>query len=442
MKKWMRTTSILSLFALSSAPVLASGGPDIASMDPLAPRILIPSWTPEALPSDIDAWVRRTVAEAASTEASSGDALLESVAMQMLDRYDVSDLSEEEQASRFLSIANGEAAADYEKSNISEDAVRFSKDSFAGFSDEAPVAEAVPAETAKNAETDAAFLAFLASPEGMQTLSMMSGDQISAIAALVSAMRSDVPPEQLFGRPASALDGVPELSEDPSATDVAALVKSMTDPSAATAPEVRDVGDGKNLLLAGWEARLTDEGGVEIFNASMEGSALPVVEGMVLGPFGPVQTIEASEAGVTVVFASGETITSIETPLEEGVPALADAGQGTPEDVSAGGEFILSALPDLPAGAQAAPLSPETVVADAVIPEGGLVSSLRPKPRPANLLAEAKLSDNPLASLRPKPRPENLVVAAAEAVSPKDALTRSLRPKPRPASLSSKTGGT
>lgn len=450
MKNWLRNTSILSLLIMGSVPAWALVKPKIVSSDPLAPPILVPTWVPEALPADIDPWVRRSVEARAAKEAETGNALLESVAMQMLDRYDVSDMSPEEQAGRFMSIASGEAAADYEQSHISEDAVRFSKDSFEGFAKESQGAEEATASPDTKAQTDAAFLAFLASPEGMKTLSMMSGDQISAIAALVSAMRSDLPPEQLFGRPASEMDGVPELSQDPSATDVAELVKSMTAPQTPEEPAVRDVGDGTNLLLSGWTAREAEDGGVEIVNESIEGSALAVVEGMVLGPFGPVQSIEKTPNGIQVAFANGEVISSQDSVLEDGVPVL--AGTETAQDGgNAGGEFILSALPEMPEGSPAqispepAALGAEDVPGAIAEAAGAPTSSLRPKPRPENLVTTTE-ADSPdvsmVTSLRPKPRPENLVVAAATQEAPEEAPARSPRPRPRPASLSPQNGGT
>lgn len=449
MRKWLRNTSILSLLVLGSVPAWALGEPEIASSDPIAPRILVPAWVPEALPADIDPWVRRVVEARAAKDAASGNALMESVAMQMLNRYDVSDMSPEEQAGRFMSIATGEAAADYEKSHISEDAVRFSQDSFEGFAREPQGAEEIAASVDTKAQTDAAFLAFLASPEGMKTLSMMSGDQISAIAALVSAMRSDLPPEQLFGRPASEMDGVPELSQDPSATDVAELVKSMTAPKAPEEPAVRDVGDGTNLLLSGWTARETEDGGVEIVNESIEGSALAVVEGMVLGPFGPVQSIEKSPLGIQVAFANGEVISSQDSRLENGVPVL--AGSESPEETgNNGGEFMLSALPEIPGGSSNQGLSEEGLIGappsqDAVAENAEApASSLRPKPRPENFAEDdqaAPPEGGMRTSLRPRPRPENLVVAATTQKASEAAPARSLRPRPRPASISPQNGG-
>lgn len=444
MKKWLSHVSILSLVALASLPAWALGKAEIASSDPLAPRIILPAWTPTALPEGVDPWVQNIVKARVAAEMTSGDALLESVAMQMLDRYDVSDMSEEEQTQRFLSIATGDAASDYEKSQISMDAVRFSRESFDGFAEEIAAPEAPPDTGDDKAKTDAAFLEFLASPDGMKTLSMMSGDQISAIAALVSAMRSDLPPEQLFGTPASAMEGVPELSQDPSGTDVASLVKSMTEAGAMPEPETRDVGDGRNLLLAGWVSRVGVDGTVEIVNPTIEGSALPVMEGMVLGPFGPVAALQETASGVQVVFANGERIGPEGPVLDEGVPAL--SGSETAQGDAPSGEFILSALPDMPAGTPV-PVEAETVApvtADiAAAVEGGLETSLRPRPRPADLeekaapVAEGGLDRSP----RPLPRPKTLVLAE---VAPKPAdggLTTSLRPKPRPDSLVARNGG-
>ena len=447
MKKWLRDTSILSVLIMGTVPAWALVEPEILSSDPLAPPIMVPSWIPEALPAEIDPWVRRIVEARAAKEAGPGNALMESVAMQMLDRYEISDMTPEEQAGRLMSIASGEAAADYEKSHISEDAVRFSQDSFQGLGMQPQSTEESPDVSEKKTDTDAAFLAFLASPEGMKTLSMMSGDQISAIAALVSAMRSDLPPEQLFGRPASAMDGVPELSEDPSATDVAELVKSMTAPQSPVEPAVRDVGDGTNLLLSGWSARETEDGRVEIFNETIEGSALTVVEDMVIGPFGPVQSIERSTTGIQVSFANGEVIRSQDSLLGEGVPVLS----GTEAQEATAWEFMLSALPDMPEAPLAQASSEEEAAGsetsqDAVTESvTAPASSLRPKPRPEGLVENAPSSPSELGtdgSPRPKPRPENLVVAAAPQEGSEGAMTRSLRPRPRPASLSPQKGGT
>ncbi|MCE6959692.1 hypothetical protein LAZ40_11745 [Cereibacter sphaeroides] len=409
-----RAVRLLGLLAATVTPVAGWGGPELPSADPAAPAIRMPYWTQAALPSDIDPWVRRHVAESETARSDSRTTLLTSVALQMLSRYGEPDLSQDEQVSRLESIASGEAEDDYiasgEVSISSANAAQPDVDTTAGASGAEP---ATAGSAADAGARDAALVAWLSSPEGLETLSRMSGDQIGGIAALVAAMRGT--PQASV--PAAAAPAVP-----------AGGVGNL--PAAMGRPEV---------LVQGWSARRTADGAVEVVNAGFDASAIEVSEGMVLGPLGAVLRIEDGSGGVSVVLADGRRIAPASPVLSEGIPDL--DGEENPPSAAAPGEFLLSALPEEPD--LIADLRPQVSGGAATI-----VTAPRPRetqppmPRPAGLAGPATAEPaarRPAAepSVRPRARPAALATATAPATAPADqpAAAPLVHPLPRPASL-------
>jgi hypothetical protein len=356
------------------------------------PAVILPAAHPRAmvasLPDDIDPWVRDHVMN--RDMAPPPKALFETMAAEMIDRYApiVGSIDDRDALKRLQDIAAGATIEDYARPKGFETAVRFSESVF-----DVPEDSSRESPDAAAGDQGEELMTFLGTQEGMRLLSTMSGDQIGAMASLVAAMQRDSAAGAAMpvGAP---LSGVPELSA--SALESVDINDLLSKPG-RTEASVRDVGNGENLLLEGWVAEFDPERGVMISNPAITASEMIVEEGMVIGPFGAVASIEDRDGILVVRLESGDEIRSLDkVDLAPLVPDLDQVARSSTQ-----GEFILTALPDIPrvAKERLSSLAPMT--------------SLRPtsRPRPE---ATAEPAEVVLASTRPRARPGSISDQSAE----------------------------
>jgi hypothetical protein len=140
---------------------------------------------------------------------------------------------------------------------------------------------------------------FLATPEGMSALTLMSPQQIEALAQVMANQAAPVAQTVTVAQasvPAPAPEmtsGVPPLDFSNDAQDV---------------QDDRILGGTTDLLLRDW--RIAQEGAAtSMFLVNNPGSRIDVREGMVLGALGEIVAINFNDYEVTVTFDNGETLT-------------------------------------------------------------------------------------------------------------------------------------
>lgn len=198
-----------------------------------------------------------------------------------------------------------------------------------------------------------------AAPEpAANTAEQLTNEQVMALIMTMAANRPQVPASYLMPQPvapqpqpqpvsvAPSLDGIPSLDYRGEDLPEPAAIASDSIPAGASpfSPEVLNgtvpqaaayqaqaygvpaqyaapyqqpmyqpsppavVGDGSNLLLAGWKVGLTGSGGVGMYIEGDPSSIVEISEGMVVGILGSVSEISFQNGEIIASFSSGESV--------------------------------------------------------------------------------------------------------------------------------------
>lgn len=130
----------------------------------------------------------------------------------------------------------------------------------------------------------------------------------------------DLPPTEAIsaeGVPAGASPFSPEVLSGEMPQPVAYQAQSygvpahyptQYQPAPYQPPAPAIVGDGSNLLLAGWKVGLTGSGGVGLYIEGDPSSIVEISEGMVVGILGSVSEISFQDGEIIASFTSGESV--------------------------------------------------------------------------------------------------------------------------------------
>lgn len=330
---------VLGLLMLSVFPsgALALGMQALPSAISGAPEIHLPNFSADQTPYQhdgaLDHWVYRHIQDEAGHAASRNGhrARMKEHVRAVIMRHPADDIAPEDALTRISIMMRRDAEAESR-------AVRFRESAFDHLRD-------------MNAQGKAAadIRAFLETDEGQELIELMSPAELRAIEVFLAAFDGD-----------ESLDGFLARSEQsrPRLPGLTALQEAGGEDATQT------LGDGRNLMIRGWQAEKEEGGRVSVVNPLLEGSRLFVQEGMILGAFGRVLEIGPADADGTFTIdldtgieIPGQILVAAEDPQTVTMESAEDA-------YTSFGEIIVSQPP------QRRP---------------DLLPSMLPPPRPASL---------------------------------------------------------